>query len=307
MELLRDVINQETNEERFSRKSIDEKIRNELRESPDIQEKINKAIFLIDVYMSREYYDSKQKRINQLEGINLSQLVEDIFVGICYFKGMTLFVNAAAQLASRLKWSDKPDAMKTMAELLAIVCETDVFDIVKPDRMSSLMVISNIRLSQQLEDYIEHSTYLPPMVCKPLDLKDNYDSGYLSHKESLVLGKGNHHDGDICLDVLNIMNGVQLSLDIEFLSKVEEEPTFEFQSIEQEQEWKRFKKQSYYFYSLLVSQGNKFYLTHAVDKRGRIYCRGYHITTQGTAFKKAMINLANKEEVTGVPKQFQRN
>ena len=51
----------------------------------------------------------------------------------------------------------------------------------------------------------------------------------------------------------------------------------------------------------MVQCGNKFYLNHKVDKRGRIYCSGYHITTQGTAFKKASIELAHEEIVTGTP------
>jgi len=51
----------------------------------------------------------------------------------------------------------------------------------------------------------------------------------------------------------------------------------------------------------MVSQGNEFYLTNKVDKRGRIYSQGYHINTQGTSFKKAMIDLAHEELVTGMP------
>jgi DNA-directed RNA polymerase len=51
----------------------------------------------------------------------------------------------------------------------------------------------------------------------------------------------------------------------------------------------------------MVQCGNHFYLTHKVDKRGRIYACGYHINTQGTAFKKAQLELVNEEIVTGVP------
>jgi DNA-directed RNA polymerase len=44
-----------------------------------------------------------------------------------------------------------------------------------------------------------------------------------------------------------------------------------------------------------------FHLTHKVDKRGRIYSQGYHVNTQGAAFKKAMIELAKEELIEGVP------
>jgi hypothetical protein len=178
---------------------------------------------------------------------------------------------------------------------------TDAFDISKEDKMASLMVESRIQLPESVIRFIENSEYLPPMVCQPLELTHNFSSGYLTHNDSLILGTGNHHDGDICLDVLNIMNSVALRIDTDFVSTVEEEPTFEIKDQEQQELWNTFKRQSYAFYSLMVNQGNRMYLTHKVDKRGRIYASGYHITTQGTAFKKAMLELANEEIVQGVP------
>jgi DNA-directed RNA polymerase len=97
------------------------------------------------------------------------------------------------------------------------------------------------------------------------------------------------------------MNKVAMSLDLEFLCKVEEDPTFIIDTAEKQEQWKKFKRQSYSFYDLMAGQGNTFYLTHKVDKRGRIYAQGYHITTQGSAFKKAMLELSTQEYVTGVP------
>jgi DNA-directed RNA polymerase len=42
---------------------------------------------------------------------------------------------------------------------------------------------------------------------------------------------------------------------------------------------------------------NEFYLTHKYDKRGRIYCQGYHVNYQGTPWNKAVIQFANEEIV----------
>ena len=187
-----------------------------------------------------------------------------------------------------------------MAEITAVLCATDAFDIEKANKMASLMVVSNIPLSERLVTFIEESQFLPPMVCEPLELTHNYSSGYLTHNDSLILGTGNHHDGDICLDVLNTMNKVALKLDTEFLSQVEEEPTFDLDTQDKLDQWNKFKEQSYMMYSLLASQGNQFYLTHKVDKRGRIYCHGYRISTQGTSFKKASLEFAKEELVTGI-------
>jgi len=285
----------------YNRKHIDRKIRDAIEASPDIMQKVSDGVVLVQDYMGKAYYASKNIRINQLKGLDLYELVFDIFIGICYFNRPELLSSAAAQMASRLKFNDKVDAITTLAELLAVLCETDVFDIDKADAQASLMVVSRITLSDELMEFIENSRYLPPMVCVPLGLEDNFSSGYLTHKDGLVLGKGNNHSGDLCLDVLNTMNQVALSLNTQFLSKVEEEPTFDLIEPEQIEQWGVFKRQSYAAYRLMAGAGNKFFLTHKVDMRGRIYSQGYFINTEGVAFKKASVELHHKELVTGVP------
>lgn len=300
-ETMRDIILQELNEQRFNRKHIDAKIRTEIEASSLMATKLQQGVDLVDAYIKGKYYDSKMSRVAQLNGMDIPALVMDLFIGIAYCLKPELFTSVSAQLASRLKFSEQTAAITTVAELMGVLCQTDAFDITKESKMASLMVVSRIPLSDELTTFIENSQYLPPMVCEPLPLTHNYSSGYLTHNDSLILGSGNHHDGDICLDTLNIMNRVALQLDTAFLSKVEEEPTFELDSQDKVDQWKRFKKQSYAFYDLMVSQGNQFYLNHKVDKRGRAYAHGYHISTQGTAFKKASIEFANEEIVTGVP------
>ena len=300
METMREIVLQEMNEARFNRKHVDAKIREEIKANPDMCDKMAQGVDLLKQYMAGSYYESKMKRIAQLVNLDLEAMVLDLFTGIAYCLRPELFTSVTAQLASRLKFSDKTEAITTVAEITAVLCATDAFDIEKANKMASLMVVSNIPLSERLVTFIEESQFLPPMVCEPLELTHNYSSGYLTHNDSLILGTGNHHDGDICLDVLNTMNKVALKLDTEFLSQVEEEPTFDLDTQDKIDQWNKFKEQSYMMYSLLASQGNQFYLNHKVDKRGRIYCHGYQISTQGTSFKKAMLEFAKEELVTGV-------
>lgn len=300
-ETMRDIVLQELNEQRFNRKHIDVKIRTEIEASPVMVAKLEQGVELVDTYIKGKYYDSKMERVAQLIGMDIPALVMDLFVGIAYSLKPDLFTSVSAQMASRLKFSEQTAAITTVAELMAVLCQTDAFDITKENKMASLMVVSRIPLSDSLTKFIENSQYLPPMVCEPLELTHNYSSGYLTHNDSLILGSGNHHDGDICLDTLNTMNQVALKLDTDFLCKVEEEPTFELDSQEKVDQWKRFKKQSTEFYVLMAEQGNQFYLNHKVDKRGRAYCHGYHISTQGAAFKKAMLEFSQEELVDGVP------
>lgn len=300
-ETMRDIILQEMNETRYNRKHIDVKIRTEIEASSVMVTKLAQGVELVDTYIKGKYYDSKMERVAQLNGMDIPALVMDLFVGIAYSLKPDLFTSVSAQMASRLKFSEQTAAITTVAELMAVLCQTDAFDITKENKMASLMVVSCIPLSDKLTKFIENSQYLPPMVCEPLELTHNYSSGYLTHNDSLILGSGNHHDGDICLDTLNTMNQVALKLDTDFLCRVEEEPTFELDSQDKVDQWKRFKKQSTEFYVLMAEQGNQFYLNHKVDKRGRAYCHGYHISTQGAAFKKAMLEFSQEELVDGVP------
>lgn len=295
------ITRQETIEQRYNKRHIDRYIREAIANDITMQQKIVEGVQLVEAYRNQTYYESKNVRIAQLQGLDLVQLVTDIFVGIAYCIREELFTSVTAQLAGRLGFSDRVDAIKTVAELVAVLCQTDVFDINKADKMASLVVKSNLQLDDWLLEYISHSQYLPPMVCMPLELTDNYSSGYLTHKDSLILGKGNHHEGDLCLDVLNLMNAVPLQLNTRFLCTLEEEPTFDLDTPEKVQQWNNFKEQSYAFYKLMMDNGNTFHMTHKVDKRGRTYAQGYHINPMGTAFKKAMIELADEELVEGVP------
>jgi hypothetical protein len=300
-ETILDVVGQEAIEERFNRKHIDTKIREAITSNPVMEAKIEQGVTLVQAYMGQKYFASKNRRIAQLANLDLPTMVLDMFVGVAYSLRLELFTSVTAQMAARLNFSDHTDAIATVAELLAVLSETDAFDIVKESKQSSLMLVSRIPLSDELIHFIEHSQYLPPMVCEPLKLSHNHSSGYLTHNDSLILGSGNHHDGDICLDVLNTVNKVAFKLDLEFLSKVEEEPTFELDSQEKVDQWARFKKQSYFFYSLMAKQGNKLFFNNKKDKRGRMYACGYHINPQGAAFKKAQLELYKEELVEGVP------
>lgn len=292
---------QRLNELRFNKKLIEVNVREWINNDPNVQEGVDDGVKLLEAYLSKSYYQSKDARLAPVKSMNLRELVTEIFIGIAFIKGDELFTSVNAQLASRLGFDDKPAAITTMAEFLAVLCETNVFDIYKTHKMGSLYLHHNFTFPDHLVEFMNGCQYLPPMLCKPIELTHNRMSGYLTHEDSLVLGSGNHHNGDLCLDVLNIVNGVQCSLDTEFLSKVEEEPKNKPEDATQLKNWNDFKKQSHEFYKLMVSQGNKFYFTNKWDKRGRMYAQGYHMSPQGAAYKKAMLELANKEIIEGIP------
>lgn len=301
VDLMMPVDVQLTNEYTYSRKFIDQYIDKEIRGNADTEAKVAQGVTLLEDWVVKSYYPTKDARLAQIQDMDFEQLVRDLFIGVAYCQTAELFTSVTSQLASRLKFDDRVDSILTVAEIMAVLCLTDAFDIIKGEQSASLVIQSRIPLSQQLTRYVTHSGYLPPMVCEPETITTNYQSGYLTHNDSLVLGKANGHDGDLCLDVINIQNQTPLKLDLDFLSRVEEEPTFELDTVEKSQQWSQFKAESYDRYRLMAVQGNRFHLTNKVDKRGRLYAQGYHIHTQGTGFKKAMIEFANEEIVGGVP------
>ena len=315
-------------EERFAHKHVDAKIREEIAQNTDMAVKICEGAERLKNWLEGDYYSSKNARLIQLKKLDLERLVGEIFVGIAQILVPTLYTSVVAQLAGRMGFDDKRDSIATMGEIVAVLCLADAFDISKESPQASLTIVSRIPLSEKLVGFILNTRFLPPMLCEPKELHNNRESGYLTFNDSLILGSGNHHEGNLCLDVLNRMNQVQLKLDTDFLCKIEEDPNSEFtvekikeaawergedisdheamDRVEQQKEnWKNFKQQSYEFYALIAKCGNTFHLTHKVDKRGRIYSQGFHLNTQGTAFKKAMIEFA-QEELVEVPKAFRQ-
>lgn len=327
METNQQIINQQWIEEHYNRRLIGQKVR-EVFNDPAVQTKIDEGVELVNGWINTEFsYDSKNNRVAQLKMLDVRELVTSIFEGIAFVIKPELLTSVTAQMASHLGFSDKVVAIQTTSELLAVLCNTNLFDIYKESKHGSLKVISNIELPADILKDIENSEYLSPMVCEPLELTNNRSSGYLTeHGVSLILGgAANHHTGDICLDVLNTMNRVKLTLNTEFLSYLEEDSSeITVESIKKAaakkgkilttvvaterlqralENWDHFKKTSYEMYTLIVKQGNEFHLTHRVDKRGRIYAQGYHISTMGTSFKKAMIDLVEQEKVD-VPDEY---
>lgn len=287
-------------EDRFSKTLLDKKLTVFTQDSLLFVEKVNLGISLVNNWLKGSYYSSKQARLADVDILELPQLVTKILRATLYCRTDTPFNAVVGMCANYLGWDDKPNAIRTTAEILAVLCDTNAFDINKVSRESSLTLVSKIDIGE-LEDNMVLVQYMPPMIIKPEELTSNSDTGYLNHKGSLILGGNyNHHEGNICLDVLDIQNSVQLKLDVEFLDTVAETPKHPCETKEQEKNWDTFKKESADIYRLIIRAGNTCYLTHKVDKRGRMYAQGYHLTTQGSAYKKAMLELATPEMVEGV-------
>lgn len=306
----------------FSKKHAHEYIYDMLLEYPETMEMIERGLNLLETWVAiPATYDTKQQRKDTLAAMNLQKIVEETLTKVMSIRGETTLASMASQIGIAFNFADTRQGITLAAEILAVLSNTGFFNIFQPYFRSQYYVKSNFELEDVHQEVVDRAMYMPPMLCKPNKLKHNRSCGYQTIKgESLILGGAiNHHDEELCVDVLNTMNGIALCINQEFREYCLEEPTFDLNTVENAKEltrielqraihqqrlnWEDHLRKSTALYDLMIEEGNKFYLTHKVDKRGRIYSQGYHINPQGTSFKKAVVELHRKEKVD-VPEGF---
>ena len=171
------------------------------------------------------------------------------------------------------------------------------------DTAQQFIVMFNV--SPSIQEELDRFQYPLPMVVEPRKVRKNTDTGYVLGGGSLIL-KHNHHDDDICLDHINRMNRVRFAIDHDTVRMVKNnwrnldkqkagETKAEFEK--RRKMFDKYDRTAKDVITALSIHSNCFYLTHKYDKRGRVYCQGYHINYQGTPWNKATIQLADKELV----------
>lgn len=179
-------------------------------------------------------------------------------------------------------------------------------DLVDWDDLSQTFVV-RYGIPQEVQDIIDTYQYPLPMIVRPKKIRHNYESGYLNHKCSIIL-KNNHHEDDVCLEFINKINSIKLRINHDTanmvhnkwknLDKPKEGESFEKYKQRQRQ-FDKYNRTAHDVLQHIAVAGNEFYLTHRYDKRGRVYCQGYHVTYQGTSWNKAVVEFADGELVDG--------
>lgn len=250
---------------------------------------LNKTMPYIDEYLSGKYYKGKQIRINQIKETVNKEFMSKLFIkSWTVYSGMPL-VSFAASAANMLPMLNKIDAIKTLAEIISVASDGDMFKLSR-NQEGQIIIGSVVTLEQEDLDVINNYMYLPPMICKPKKVRSNTDSAYLTFNDSLILGnKLKHHDGELCLSIINQQNSIGLKLDWEYLNLVKETKN---EKVEDDI-WESYLAQKEFTLNLIGKQS--FYITNKLDNRGRLYAQGYHINSQGNGYHKAMINFAQEE------------
>lgn len=292
------VLRQMYLEDIYSKRNVRAKIKAELTDTDEIQFKFTNAEELLNEWASHSYFPSKDRRIDFLLTqcpLDFSDILTEIMVALSRFEGPVQIQSIVGSVAAMLEYPDIFDAVRTVSEMLAVCVDVGLYDIALAGTTDEglMMICSCYSLPEELLQYINQTKYLPPMICPPNLVYENYDYDYLTERSSKILRSHNHHDMPLALDVLNLMNQQALSLDLRVLNEIEESKK-PLDTAEKANNFHRMVSASRVVYQTMIDSGNRFYLTWKYDKRGRIYCQGYHITCQGSQYKKAILEFADK-------------
>ncbi len=201
----------------------------------------------------------------------------------------------------RRHFEPSPSASQLAADMLLVAAEADLVDY---DPQFEQFIVK-LNITQDVQDELDKYQFPLPMVAEPKKLTTNKSSAYHSLKDGSVILRNNHHDEDVCLDHLNRANKIKFSIDMNVATMVRNqwrnldkpkqgETRQDFDK--RRRAFEKFDRTSREVIGTLVGLGNEFHLTHKYDKRGRVYCQGYHVSYQGAAWNKAVIMLADEHK-----------
>lgn len=254
---------------------------------------LDQSVELIWDYLETEYeYESKNLRLDYVaEGLTLTDVYEwvtAIFTAALVNHQLT-YQALCGMLQHRIKSPHLSVSAKvlTVAEMAALCSKTGLIQIIKQGPGKSILIEPGFNLDVEIPVRDKH----PLIFQEPEPVTNN---------QGLILGNPqNQHDKEICLDHINRMNRIPLSLNERFIFTYVETPKKPLDTLQKKEQWDKHVEDSYEKYAEFIVNGNKGFLKYAYDTRGRVYDTGYHITSQGTGYKKAILELANKELIKG--------
>jgi len=255
----------------------------------------------IQEYMDKPYdYSSKNKRMDHLFRTKLgaNTIALKVLTAAITVQEVIPIQGICTRLGHELKFEDKIEGVKTAAELLA-VSEAPYFDLYLhnhwENKTGTLGVKTNTRLPEDVIDFMMRVQYPPPMKCIPDAWTNNINGGQLTFNQSVILGGINHHDGHQALDVVNILQETPYVLN-DYILSLNEAPKKALVTREQKESFKLMRDSSNKVYAEYRTR--EFHFVYRMDKRGRLYCQGYHCNPQGAQYKKALIDFADTQVVT---------
>lgn len=187
------------------------------------------------------------------------------------------------------------DSQKTVDELTK-AAEADLVDY---DGTLRLFVVK-YTISDDVQAELDLYQFPLPMIMEPMEITSNKQTGYINGDGSIIL-RHNHHNDDVCLDHINRMNKIRFTINYQTADMVKntwrnlDKPKPGETKDEFKRRQRAFEKYDRNAREVMDLLPDYFHLTHKYDKRGRIYCQGYHVTYQGAPWNKAVIEFADQE------------
>lgn len=276
--------------------------------TPEIGEpnKLNQQVELEKLFNKNQLIPRIRKEFTEFADFDFAGYI--IHVGVPLEFGIDLLTQMAlhkrttlATLVGILRhhYAASPNAAQNTADML-LKCATA--DLVDWDPKLEQFIVK-FTLSDDVQEELDRYQYPLPMVIEPKRVTRNTETGYILGGGSLILRK-NHHDQDICLDHINRVNRIKFAIDHDVVRMVKNkwrnldkpksgETKADFQR--RQKAFEKYDRSTKAVINTLGANTEELYLTHKYDKRGRVYCQGYHLTYQGAPWNKAVICLADKE------------
>lgn len=262
-----------------------------------------RAFLKINTWLEGTYYESKNKRLQELSADihkkGLDSLVVAIAAAVVHTHNVQTIQQCVGYLQAFLPHEDPFDRAKTAAELLAICSqERGFYEIARHGQgvPATIKVNHWPFIDKKLIssfDWINNTCFNLPLLEPPLPVISNYSCGYHTLNEPLLLGKHTFHLEKQDYETVNILNSIQWVLDKQVIAEPET-PSKPLTTTQSHINFLEMARDSRFVYKLLINK--VFWLCWQYDSRGRIYSHGYHVNLQAAEYKKACLSF-NKYEV----------
>ena len=274
-------------------KEFEQFVYNEIEKMGGLYE-VNMAIELIKEYRNTDFYASKNSLIAawEISHTGIHDLIISIFA--IALECPITFQALVGSLNHKIKLDEELDRVKILADIVGLICETGLISIDSEPREYH-MIYSDFELNASVVLPDKHETIL--LRSQPVD--KNWDNEYGTG--SVILGHTmNHHERFLRLSHLNRMNQIPYKINRQLVEMYEEGPKNQPADEDEERQWEIFKAESLVKYQELLTKDQRFFIQHKFCYRGRTHSCSYYLNTQGSNFKKAVVQLANPELVKDI-------
>jgi len=281
-------IQQIINEENYSKRNINDYLMFKTNGLTTIRHRL---IDKISTYLQGQYWPSKNDYITaiNISDVSVIDIAEELLLLMAKYRE-TSIQNVANDIGNLFNNIDDVFVRVQIGSDILAACQNIGYTLTKLEE--GILFTSTIKISRETELRLAKFIYQPPLKCKPNHINNNFQSGYLTWDDSVVIGgKDKQHNKPLRLDVINILNNIGFVLDKETCKKVHK-PKNKLKG-DDLKNWNKKMKET----SSIVKEyeDTEFYFNWKLDSRQRMYCQGYHLSTQGDEYQKASINLAKYE------------